>query len=254
MPSKTDTRLVPIALNGHALPRCVALMLAAISTAVSPLPALALEELPGEKQALRTCEKDVCSMILLKKKSKGSLSCKLTKTWAESSIKKGGKSKFSWGFGDARCSTEVSLPRRHIHAALTRPKHTVMLNRQEVRCTVERSGEPQKVRAVLSPKLKFRNGRAHKVWINLKELEGPNDIKGTVWTTAHLEDTLGIFHKAMIKGINKFMHRKCAKKYAVELGLKPKNKKAKTAQGKVKGKTAAKDKRGADGGDKRSKP
>lgn len=226
--SQPASRATASRLSWTVLAICIAL-----GGTGTPNPATALEELPDEKQALQACEKDVCSMILLKKKSKGNLSCKLTKTWAESSLKKGGKSKISWGFGDARCTTEVSLPRRQIHAALTRAKHTVVLNRQEVRCTVERSGEPQQVRAVLSPKLKFRNGRADKVWINLKELEGPNDIKGTVWTTAHLEDTLGIFHKAMIKGINKFMHRKCAKKYSAELGLKParnRNKKAKKAR------------------------
>ena len=66
-------------------------------------------------------------------------------------------------------------------------------------CVVERDQQLKPVIIKLAPKLEFKNGKADKVWINLKEIEGPDDIKGTVWTAAKLEDTLGIFHAPMIK-------------------------------------------------------
>lgn len=191
----------------------------AVVLAVCAGEARALDELPNEKAKLRACEKNFCTMVLLKENKGDDLSCKLTKTWGKRDIKKGGESKVSWGFGDARCTTDVKMGRKHIIAALTLPKYTVVLNRQEVNCIVERSDGEHKVRAILSPKIKFKKGQADKVWINLKELDGPGDIKGTVWATAHLEDTLGIFHRAIIKGINKFLYRKCSKRYAKELGL-----------------------------------
>lgn len=176
-------------------------------------PALALEEPAGELEALKACEKDICTMILEKKPAGQDLACKLTKTWASETIKGGESQSVKWGFGDARCTTSVKLSRADVHAALTRPSHTIIVPNQTVRCEVERSGELKPLTAKASPRLEFRKGRAEKVWINLKEIEGPVDIKGTVWTAASLEDSIGIFHKSMIKQINKFMHKKCAENY-----------------------------------------
>jgi len=102
---------------------------------------------------------------------------------------------------------------------MTDKKATLRLHRQTAVCKVERSGQIKTVRAVLSPKLKTKRGKAKKLWINLKELDGPADIKGTVWTAAGLADSLGLFHKNMIKGINKFAHVKCRKRFGKEFGL-----------------------------------
>ena len=236
----------PSMAKGTNLPVVVAVLL--VSLVLSPS-VRALEELPNEKEKLHACEKSFCSMVLLKEEKGADLSCKLTKTWAKTDIKEGSKkkSRISWGFGDARCTTDVAMTRGQILAALTRPKHTIMLNKQEVNCIVERSDGEHKVRAVLSPKIKFEKGRADKVWINLKELEGPDDIKGTVWATAQIEDTLGLFHGAMIKGINKFVHRKCAKKYAEEFGLEPpQSRRANKNQKDGKKTASAKDKKSKD--------
>lgn len=187
----------------------------------SRVSAQTLEKVPGEKKHLKQCERALCKMILLKKRSGPDLKCDLTKTWLKSDIKKSGKSKISWGFGDAQCSTKINVARPMIIAAMTQKKATVILPRQKAVCKVERSGTIKTVRAVLSPKLKLKYGRAKKLWINLKELDGPADIKGTVWTAAGLADSLGLFHRNMIKGINKFAHRKCRNRFGKEFGLKP---------------------------------
>ncbi len=190
-------------------------------------PALAIEKAPGEKERLKSCERAICKMILLKKPAGKDLKCDLTKTWLKSDIKKGGKRKISWGFGDAQCTTKISIPRRTIIAAMTQKKATLVLRRQTAICKVERGGKIKTVRAVLSPKLKTKWGKAKKLWINLKELDGPADIKGTVWTAAGLADSLGLFHRNMIKGINKFAHVKCRKKFGEEFGLSSKTSAAK---------------------------
>ena len=65
----------------------------------------------------------------------------------------------------------------------------------------------------LAPKMVFKNGHAEKVWINLKDLKAPADIKATIWTAAKLEDLLGFFHGKMIKSINKFMYSRCVELY-----------------------------------------
>lgn len=194
-------------------------MLAGLSLMAAAAPTAAIDKAPGEKKRLKQCERALCKLILLKENDGPDLNCDLTKTWLKSDIKKGGDRKVSWGFGDAQCSTKLSVPRQTIVGALKRKKATIMLRRQKAVCKVERSGEIKIVRAVVSPKLKLKNGRAHKLWINLKEIEGPADIKGTVWTAASLADTLGLFHRNMIKGINKFAYRKCQQRFGKEFGL-----------------------------------
>lgn len=177
-------------------------------------PAAALDELDDEKQRLKACEQNLCEIILTKERRGRPLACDLAKTWGKKDIAKGANShKINWSSGDARCTTSVKLPRRTIVAALTAPSFTLQLPQQTVDCQVEEDGKPAPVKAVLSPKLEFKDGHADKIWINLKEIEGPSMLKGLVWTTAKLEDTIGIFHKELIKEINKFVHQKCAQRY-----------------------------------------
>jgi hypothetical protein len=194
--------------------RAAARMAAMAATLLSlAAPARALEEPADEWDRLKACEKRLCTMILDKKPAGGDLKCDIGKTWASSSLN-GGKNKgVSWVFGDARCNVNINLSRADLYSALTLPKHTVKIPQHTVKCVVEREEELKPVTIKLAPKLEFKNGRADKVWVNLKDIEGPDDVKGTVWVAAGLEDKLGLFHKPLVKSINKFMHEQCAKRY-----------------------------------------
>jgi hypothetical protein len=176
-------------------------------------PVHALDEPPGEMEALKACEKRLCTMVLNREPIGDDLTCGVQKTWAKSSLEEGKSKGVSWGFGDAQCKVDLKLERKDIVAALTKPKHTVRVPPHEVTCVVEREGELKPVTARLAPKLKFKDGKADKVWINLESIEGPADVKSTVWAAAQIEDTLGVFHRPMIKSINKFLHRQCAQRY-----------------------------------------
>lgn len=193
--------------------RPVATALAAIGAAALAAPAFALVEAPGERDALKACEKRLCSMILDKDAKGADLACDVQKTWAKESLERGKEKGVSWGFGDARCTVDLKLSRSDIIGALTKPKHKVFIPAHEVNCVIEREGELKPVVAKLAPKLVFKNGKADKVWINLESIEGPADVKSTIWTAAKLEDSIGIFHRPMIKSINKFIHAQCAKRY-----------------------------------------
>ena len=57
----------------------------------------------------------------------------------------------------------------------------------------------------------FKDGKAFKAWVNLKDVEGPTTMKGLAFSVAKLEDGLGIFHKSMIKAINSQLFEKCPK-------------------------------------------
>jgi len=196
-------------LNETKLLAGVGMALAALS-----LPLAALDELGDEAAHLKACERDICEIILKKEGRGRPLACHLTKTWGEKDIAKGASSKkINWSSGDARCTTKVHLTRRQIVAALTTPKYTLRLPLQKVECEVEEDGKPAPVTAVLSPKVEFRDGKAEKFWINLKQMEGPSMLKGLVWTTAKLEDSIGIFHADILKAINKFVYQKCSRNY-----------------------------------------
>ncbi len=202
----------------------VALRTACVATVGSALlvgPAIALEPEPKEMVALKACERQICTMALGRKPAGSDLSCKVSKTWAKDTLKGGEAKTMKWGFGDARCSSELKLSRADVIAALTKPEHTVEVPAHTVKCVVEREGELKSVTAKLAPKLTFKNGKASKIWINLQELDGPSTIKATVWTAAKLEDNFGIFHKSMIKSVNKFLFKQCGDRYAADGTPKP---------------------------------
>lgn len=183
--------------------------------------AQALEPLKNEEDSLKRCEESVCN-IILKKEAKGkNPACDITKTWAKSTIKKGESKMVSWAFGDTRCQANLQVDRAQIVAALTEPKYTLRVPTQTIKCVVEQEGELRPITAKAAPKLKFKDGQADKIWINLEKIDGPENVAGTISTIAAMEDKLGIFHKSLIKSVNKFIHKRCAEKYGEQ---------AKTAQ------------------------
>src|SRR5262245_30340574 len=115
--------------------------------------AFALEEDKAEKARLETCEKDLCG-ILVKRDAAGSdFSCALQKTWAGSKIKEGvEQKKLKWGFGDVRCSLDLTAKRQEIVDALTKSEYELKLGSHTVRCDVERETEVMKISVALAPK------------------------------------------------------------------------------------------------------
>jgi len=187
---------------------------------MAPL-AAALDEPPDEMPKLKACEKRLCTMILDRDPAGDDLKCDVQKTWAKSDLKGGEEKGVSWGFGDARCYANVTLSREDIVGALTKPKYTIKIPSQQVKCVFEREGEVKPLTAKLAPKLVFKDGKADKVWINLEDIDGPGDIKATLWTAAKLEDTFGVFHRPLIKSINKFVLVQCAKRYGAQAKADP---------------------------------
>lgn len=171
--------------------------------------ATALEEGRGEEAAIKACDQRLCSILLQKNPKGDDLRCSLTKTWARSKIKEAESPKLSWGFGDARCTVDINLSRATLVAVMTGERPTFRVPTHTANCVVEQGGKLEKVTAVLAPKIVFKDGRADKVWVNLKSVEGPASITFTVQTAAQLADTLGLFHRQMIKSINRYIERHC---------------------------------------------
>ncbi len=170
----------------------------------------ALEVPKGEKEALKKCEKSLCDLVVKKAPATGDFTCGISKTWAKSDLKEGSAAgRLSWGYGDARCTINLKLARAVIVAAVKDAKTTVQFPDHTVTCLIEGDKEPSNVTAILAPKAVFEGGRVKKIWVNLKKVEGPSMIKGLALTAAKLEDKLGIFHKPLVKAVNKLLGERC---------------------------------------------
>lgn len=179
--------------------------------ASSAVPAAALEELKHEKKNISRCERQLCTMLVHKEAKGPDLKCDLTKTWARTTIKSADSSTLSWGFGDARCSVKVDVRRAEVLHAITAKKGKFHMGEQEIHCLVEEDGKPQRVTVRASPKIEFRDGKAYKVWINLKEADGPTAVTGLIRFAVSLSDGVGIFHPALVKSVNGFIAKSCPK-------------------------------------------
>jgi hypothetical protein len=211
-----------------ASPASLRILTAVASIAVAsfaPSSVRALDEQKGEEKLIKTCEERLCTMLLRKDPKGDDLKCELTKTWARSTIKDADSHTLKWGYGDARCSVHLHIPRATIVAAMTSPEYTFEVAPHTADCVVEENGEPQEVKATLTPKIVFKNGKAEKVWVNLKSIKGPTSIKTSLWLAATLTDKVGLFHRQMIKSINKFIDKHCAKTYpnALQASAVPKS-------------------------------
>lgn len=193
------------------LPAMLALH-ASFMAAILAGPAQALDVKDSEYTALKSCEQQFCEIVL--NRQQDNFSCRLQKTWVKSKIKESvERKKLSWTVGDARCHSTLSLTRLNIFTAATSPKWTVEFAPHVVHCDVEREAGVATVDVTLSPKILFRKGVAEKAWINVQKIDAPSGWKAALWTVAKLEDTVGLFHRDILKEINRLMHEKCPAEY-----------------------------------------
>ncbi len=172
--------------------------------------AFALEPHKDEKDKIKACEKSLCGVIVGRKPVAGDLQCALSKAWAKKTLKDGTK-KLRWGFGAARCEVDLKVPREMIIGALSAAEIKVTLPDHTVHCEIEREDKVDKARITLAPVIEFKNGVAKKIWINVGEIKAPGVIKGFVWSAAQIQDTVGIYHRQMIKSVNRFIADQCPK-------------------------------------------
>lgn len=189
-------------------------LLAAALFAIALSPVGALEEQKGEAQAIEDCDRRLCAILRDRSTAGENLKCTLSKTWARSTLKEGDQPSLTWGFGDARCSLTLEVSRASIVAAITSSKaHKFWVPAHTAHCVVEEGGQLKALKATLEPKIVFKDGKAEKIWINLRHVEGAASIKDWISLAASLTDKTGLFHRQMIKAVNRYIYRDCPRKY-----------------------------------------
>ncbi len=190
----------------------VVLAVAALLTSVGAVQAF--EEPANEKQALHECGKQVCELVVKKEASGSNLTCGLSKTWSKEKIRADvEKKKLKWGFGDARCALDLSIPRAIVVDALTKPAHTLAFPQHTIKCEVEgeKATDVTTINVTVEPRIEFKDGKAVKAFIGLKDIQGPAVVKGAIWTVAAAEDYVGLFHSDLIAEINDMVGERCPK-------------------------------------------
>lgn len=173
--------------------------------------ALALEPRGDEVERIKACEKSLCRLVVSKKPANGELQCPLSKVWSKKTMKEGSARKLRWGFGAAKCEVDLKVPREMIVGALSAAEIKVEMPPHTVDCEVERESGVDKAKITLAPIIEFKDGKAKKIWVNVTDIKAPGVIKGVVWSAVQLEDTVGIFHRRMVKAVNKFIGEQCPK-------------------------------------------
>jgi hypothetical protein len=204
-------------IGGLNMPRVAARVAIALAAfAFSPFAASSVwAQAATEKENLKKCEIDLCTIIMEKKKEGADLSCNLAKTWAKEDIsKEAEEKKLSWGLGDARCGVDIKIPRAEIASAASQPEYTLKVPAQKVSCEVEQGGTKYPINLNLAPTLKFKGGEAIEASLGVTDIEAATAIKAVIWTAAKMEENFGVFHADMLKDINKFITKKCPKTLA----------------------------------------
>lgn len=183
---------------------------------VTVAPAVALEEPKDERDNLKVCELRLCKVVTRKEPKTGDFSCPLSKTWARERLKEGSaEGKLTWGYGDARCSVALKLDNAKIVESVSAGSATLQFPEHTVECMIEHAAEKDKpkeaipMKFTLAPKVTFKDGKAEKIWVNLRHSEGPKAMTALAYSVAKLEDKLGIFHTYLIKAVNHMIIEKC---------------------------------------------
>ncbi len=188
--------------------------LAALAVSATLSNAVSAQE-ATEKERLKKCEIDICTIITEKKKDGPEFACDLSKTWAKEDIsKEAEEKKLSWGLGDAKCSVSVKVARANIVSAITDADYTLTVPPQKVACEVEQGGTKYPISLGVGPTIKFKGGEAIEASLGVTDIEAASAIKAVIWTAAKMEENFGIFHNDILKDINKFITKKCPKALA----------------------------------------
>ena len=170
----------------------------------------AVADTSADDAKLAQCAKDICSIIVSKKKTGPDLNCDLAKTWNRDEIQRGANSaNLLWNFGSAKCSARVKVKRSELIAAVTAPEITFRFDRQSFACEV--GTEKYELRATIAPELKFKQGATTAVSLHMDNIQGAPLIKGVVWTAVKLEENFGLFQKDMVREVNRFIKKECPK-------------------------------------------
>ena len=173
----------------------------------------ALEQrIAKEKDDRRDCKIKICDAALNKKADGEDIACKVVKTWTVAELKeKILKGRIEWPLGHAQCTTEVKLARKTLATVLVGGEMEAALEKHNIVCTLDQKDGKDKysISFSIQPKVKFKDGKAIKASMNWSDIQGSAVAKGAVWSTATLDNYVGILEGVVVDTINDFFGPHC---------------------------------------------
>jgi hypothetical protein len=179
------------------------------SGAAPPPTAKARELTPeekAEKEAREAGKAKICEIIATRDPVGEDVSCDIVKTWREEDIAKMLGGKISWPWGKAVCQSKIKLPRATLAKAMT------VVREQKVGCTLDqkKKGEPYVVELTMSPKVKFKDGKASEASVNWGPASAPLLIYPLIYNRHGLDNSSNVLGPEVVGLANAFTTKKCA--------------------------------------------
>jgi hypothetical protein len=174
-------------------------------------PGLTPEE-KAEKEARKACKAEICDIIATRNTAGEDVSCDIVKTWREEDIAKMLGGKIEWPWGKAVCQSKLELPRAPLAKAMSEPEYEIVMPQQKVRCTLaqKEKGEPYVVEVTMSPKVKFKDGKATDATVNWGPASAPLLIYPLIYAGAGLDNSTNVLGPEVVRLVNGFANKKCA--------------------------------------------
>jgi hypothetical protein len=120
--------------------------------------------------------------------------------------------KIEWPWGKAVCQSKLELPRAPLAKAMSEPEYEIVMPQQKVRCTLaqKEKGEPYVVEVTMSPKVKFKDGKATDATVNWGPASAPLLIYPLIYAGAGLDNSTNVLGPEVVRLVNGFANKKCA--------------------------------------------
>ncbi len=166
----------------------------------------------AEKEARKACKAKICETIATRDPTGEDVSCDITKTWREEDISKMLGGKISWQWGKAICQSKLELPRASLAKAMSEPEYQIVMPQQKVRCTLAQKdkAEPYAVEITMSPKVKFKGGKATEATVNWGPATAPLLIYPLIYAGTGLDNSTNVLGPEVVRLVNTFATKKCA--------------------------------------------
>ncbi|MDX2203898.1 MAG: hypothetical protein NW223_14190 [Hyphomicrobiaceae bacterium] len=165
-----------------------------------------------EKAARRGCKISICDIARNKKADGPDVTCDVVKTWAASELKdKVLKGKFDWPWGHAQCKAKINLERKVLAQVQAGTPIEVKLSKHPVKCELDQKDGKDKyaLSFTIAPTVSFKDGKATKAALNWSDIDGAAVAKAAVWSTATLDNNLGVLEGVTVDIVNSFFKDQC---------------------------------------------
>lgn len=171
-----------------------------------------IERIAKEKADRRACKIAICAAAHLKKAEGNDIACSVVRTWTTQELKDQIlKGRLDWPWGHAQCRADIRLERKLLSQVLAGGAVEGKIEKHSVACTLDQADGKDKyeIKFSIAPTVKFEGGKATKATLNWSDIDGAVLAKSAVWSTAALDNNLGILEGATVEAINTFFGEKC---------------------------------------------